>query len=284
MSNLSPDHQRFVDEFLKDGNASAAAQRAGLSARRGASLKADPAIAREIASRRAAEAPAAIPSDIEPRSVEAQIAEADRAYGIAEAERSSAGMVAASTLKSKLLGYIAGGTAAAADEADAAPVAPRDMARAMLSALREFQEILGVNFILVPPGHRAIAIPDGETVLRVKDPAIASIFREQYGDALALEDGLDVIPLPRVSLENTEAPDPSHPSHARLGSNRHAREIPGERDVLASGYSIAFDAYEAGGQLRSRWVIRAPEGHTVAERLTREEAIAAADELAGMRQ
>lgn len=280
--SLTAKQTAFVSAFMDHGNASQAAASAGYKPREAARLQAHPAIAAEIGRRRAAAAPEPAP-DAEV-STETLIAEADKAYRVAESERSSAGMVAASQLKAKLTGKLQGGTQAAAEEAEAEPVSDRELARATMGALYEMREILGVDFIMVPPCHKAIAIPTGETILRMKDPTLASLFKDQYGEALEIEPNLDAVPLPRVTVENTATPGASHPAHRRLG-RRHGREYPGERETLPNGYSIAFEAYETDNKLRSVWRIYTPEGElTGADKLTREDAVQLAANLAEMRK
>lgn len=280
--DLSPEHAAFVTEYMVDENANAAAKRAGFKTREVARLMTNPAIAAEIARRRAAAAPEPTPVDTEV-SVETLIREADEAYEVAKKESSAAGMVAASQLKAKLTGRLAGGTAAGADEAEAEPPAVRDLSRAVQAAIND-ELPPGWRMKLVPPGMKVVVLPESECVLRVRDATTARMLGEQFPEACELDIDLEALP-PRLTLDNAKAHDPLHPAHRRLGGRTsHGQEFPGDRETLPNNFSISFDAFEDNGKLKSRWTIVDPEGMTRGYRLTREEAVAAANDLAELRQ
>lgn len=100
MSDLSTKHAAFVREYLVDGNAAAAAARAGLSARSAPRLMRDPTIRAEIDRQQAGLA-------AETRvTVLSLVSEVEAAYRLAEAEGMPAAMIAATQLKAKLTGNL----------------------------------------------------------------------------------------------------------------------------------------------------------------------------------
>lgn len=99
-AGLSPKHAAFVDEFLKDRSATAAAQRAGYSPRSAAGLMALLPIKDEIRRRLAA---IATEANVTAKSL---IAEAEVARETAEAGGNASAMVAAIKLKAELTGNL----------------------------------------------------------------------------------------------------------------------------------------------------------------------------------
>ena len=97
-AGLSPKHAAFVDEFLKDRSATAAAQRAGYSVRTASTLMTMGPIKDEIKRRLAA-----IATDVSV-TVKSLLAEAEVARETAEAAGNASAMVAALRLKAELSG------------------------------------------------------------------------------------------------------------------------------------------------------------------------------------
>jgi len=98
--SLSPKHARFIDEFIVDMNAAAAAKRSGYSPRSASALMANPAIKAEIARRQEA---AAISSQV---TLESLISECEQARQLAEQAGNASAMVSATQLKAKLTGRL----------------------------------------------------------------------------------------------------------------------------------------------------------------------------------
>jgi hypothetical protein len=126
---LSPKHEAFVTEYLKDRNAAAAAQRAGYSPRSAASLMAMESIRAEIQRRQEA---AARESGV---TLQSLIKQAEEARAVAEQAGNASAMVAAIQLKAKLTGQL--GDVSAPAQSQSEPVSIRDTALAILTIFRE---------------------------------------------------------------------------------------------------------------------------------------------------
>ena len=100
MTEFSDRHRRFIDEYLKDGNAAAAARRAGFSARSAANLMGILTIRTEIERRQEA---IAVATQI---TIASLCEEAEAARQLAQNDGNPAAMVAATTLKAKLTGKL----------------------------------------------------------------------------------------------------------------------------------------------------------------------------------
>lgn len=100
MTELSDRHKRFVDEYVKDTNAAAAARRAGFSARSAGQLMKVGAIRAEIERRQEA---IAVATQI---TIASLCEEAEAARCLAQSDGNPAAMVAAITLKAKLTGKL----------------------------------------------------------------------------------------------------------------------------------------------------------------------------------
>ena len=171
---LTEQQQQFVDEYFKTGNASAAARSAGFAARAAASLLETPAIQAKIERRRAETATEA-PNE---GDVQALIREADAAIRIAEASNNASGMVAALTLKSRLVGALRGNELAegAESETSAKPLSNRELAMTVLSI---FREVFGDS--------RIVMVAPGETILRVCSDKVPDVQKFLGGEVEPLQ-------------------------------------------------------------------------------------------------
>jgi phage terminase small subunit len=170
--SLFPRHEAFISEFLKDGNASAAAQRAGFSPRSVSKLLAIPGVAEEIARRQTA---IAHETNV---TVKGLIAETENARLIAEGADNANAMVAAIQLKAKLSGLIN----AEPQPADApANVSKRDLARTVVNILRD---------AAVEEGATLAVASRGESLLRVRDTALAKAVMPDAEPAQTLDEAL----------------------------------------------------------------------------------------------
>jgi hypothetical protein len=157
MSALTDKQERFVTEFMKDGAASAAAVRAGFSARTAARLMAMAPIKDEIALRRTA---AVAETGI---SVKSLIEEAEAARKVAEQDGNAAGMTAAITLKARLSGQL---DAEPPPPPPAVNTDPHSLALAIVDLLRQAGHTTG---------RRVVFAEKGETLVRVSDPEAAKL-------------------------------------------------------------------------------------------------------------
>jgi hypothetical protein len=128
---LSPRHTAFVDEYMKDRVATAAAQRAGYSPRSAASLMAMGPIRDEIRRRQAA---IAADADVTVRSL---IDEVEAARAVAEGAENASAMVAAIKLKAELTGNLDAREAPKSDQSDR-PTDIAGTAAAIVQLLREY--------------------------------------------------------------------------------------------------------------------------------------------------
>lgn len=97
---LSPKHEAFVTEFMRDMDAAAAARRAGYSPRTASGLMSNPGIRAEIAKRQEAAATAA------QVSLQSLLDECEQARRVAEGDENASAMVSATALKAKLTGRL----------------------------------------------------------------------------------------------------------------------------------------------------------------------------------
>lgn len=133
---------------------------------------------------------------------------------------------------------------------------PRDLARAVLATVREYsaqlKDLLGIELVVVYPG---------ETILRTRDPDLAS----QMGAGE-----------PALTLEE----------HLAKGSSIAAREpiySPDGSEIRVGDFTIEFTDHAEQGRSRpiSDWVITNSSGAVVGRRLTSTEAVALAQSLSG---
>jgi phage terminase small subunit len=143
---LSPKQQRFVDEYLVDRNAAAAAQRAGYSPRSAASLMSNEHISLEIARRLAA-----IAADTNV-SVKSLIAEVEAAREVAEAAGNASAMVAAIKLKADLTGNLDAREAPKSDRSDR-PTDIASTAAAIVEIFREYASQTGYVVTVTKSGE-----------------------------------------------------------------------------------------------------------------------------------
>jgi Terminase small subunit len=99
-------HEKFITEYMKDRNATAAAARSGYSVRSAAMLMAMGPIKDEI--RRRLAQVAAKAAEEAKVTLQSLMAKALRAYEVAEGNNNPAGMVAATKLMAELSGHVGG--------------------------------------------------------------------------------------------------------------------------------------------------------------------------------
>jgi hypothetical protein len=167
---LDGNDARFVAEYLKDKNAVAACERAGISPRKAEQMMANVDIQRAIAAQEAASATENATDEV---SLATLIADARRAQGVAEREGNASAMVAATTLIARLTDRL-DGNAPELDEKEAEPLDKRDAARAVIEFLRETCLSTGFGFGFCGPGEMLIRVPQGLASAVGGEPAYAA--------------------------------------------------------------------------------------------------------------
>lgn len=171
IEDLSRRDALFVSTYVQTGDAVEACKAAGLGPR-----EASKTLARLMPSIAAAEA-AREPEEPAPSLTALERAKA--AYALAERENNASAMVSASTLIGRLEGDLDGNTAV--DAAESAPVADRDLARTLMSLVRDLSKEkpeLGAAFFLAlqaMEGGTLVAVSrPGETLVSVANPDLAA--------------------------------------------------------------------------------------------------------------
>lgn len=154
---LDADDAAFVDAFLRTGNAPDACRAVGISPRKASAMMRNPDITRAIAARQAASATENAPDAI---SLDSLIADAKRAYAVAEREGNASAMVSAATLLARLTNRMDGAAPELKDDT-APPLDTRDASRAVIELLREAAQAAGWQIGFCAASERLIRVPCG---------------------------------------------------------------------------------------------------------------------------
>lgn len=171
--DLSRRDALFVSTYVQTGDPIAACNAAGLGPR-----EANKTLARLRPAISAAEA---VREPDTPAASERALELARRAYAAAEATNNASAMTSAAQLIARLEGDLVGNAAADIEPAESTPVADRDLARVLLSLVRDLSKEkpeFGAAFMLAlraMEGGTLVAVSrPGETLVSVANPDLAA--------------------------------------------------------------------------------------------------------------